>query len=408
MMTIRRSVLAVAILALPVASAATEDESKLKVHGYLTQAYAWADLGDDPDMLSWLEGSILGIEEEGTTDYRTLALQIRYDFDTKSSLVVQFDHERQGVSRLVEGRDDVELDWAFYSHRFKGGTSIRVGRMPLPWGIYNEIRDVGTLLPFFRPVEEVYAESDTFNESLDGVQLSRTFFNQGSWPLRIDVFGGQSSQETASTDSQGNRVRVEGISDRFGLRLRLATPVDGLAFGFGLIDETLSGGLLREGEETPNDRWIVSLEGDFERFTVRSEYMEQSAVFQQEMFGRTAFDNASFYVETTLKLKSDLELMAQFSDSDDSASILDDPAVNPQFVSEHPVQVSSGTDFAFGLRYLLRWNVIVRAEYHWREEAFPRFSQIRVTPRPDGRLSVSIPNGTGDANYGIVSLSVSF
>jgi hypothetical protein len=202
MKSIIRSLLTVAILAIPVAAAATEDEFKLKIHGYLTQAYAWADLDDDPDMLSWLEGQILGIEEEGTTDYRTLALQIRYDFDDRSSVVIQFDHERQGINRLVEGRDEVEVDWAFYNHRFEGGTSIRVGRMPLPWGLYNEIRDVGTLLPFFRPVEEIYAESDTFNESVDGIQVTRTFFSRSSWPLKIDAFGGQSRQETTSTDSR--------------------------------------------------------------------------------------------------------------------------------------------------------------------------------------------------------------
>ena len=165
---------------------------------------------------------------------------------------------------------------------------------------------------------------------------------------------------------------------------------------------------MRAGEEVPNDRWIVSLEGDFDRFTVRGEYMEQSAIIQQEMFGRTEFDNSAFYLETAFELGGRLELLAQYSQSNNIASIIDDPVLNPQFVSEPIVDVSSGTDLGFGIRYSLRLNVVARAEYHWREEGFPRFSQISVTPRPDGRLLVSIPSDMGDANYGIVSLSVSF
>lgn len=396
------------MLAAPLAASDGDAEPKLKIHGYLTQAYAWSDLGDDPELRAWLEGGILGIEEGGTTDYRTLALQIRYDFDAQSSVVFQFDHERLGASPDIEGRDEIEVDWAFFNHRFKQGTSVRVGRLPLPWGIYNEIRDVGTLLPFFRPVDDIYAESESFDESFDGVQLTHTFFATTAWPLEVALFGGQSNQDAVSVDSMGVRTRAPGTSDRFGTRLWLETPVPGLTFGFGVVEETQKGGLLADGEREPNDRWIVSVEGDFDRLLVRGEYFEQRAVFQNQSFGRSDFDKRTFYLETVLRLRPDVELLAAYVDTDDAAFIIDDPVVNPVVVSASEVDVSSGTDLTLGLRYLPRPNVAVRAEYHLREEAFPRFSELELTPRPDGRLSLYVPSGKGDANFGIVSLSVSF
>ena len=399
---------AVVLLASPSLATDVQGETKLRIHGYLSQAYGWADIDQDPELLSWLEGGILGLDEDGTTDYRTLALQIRYEIHDRSAVVFQFDHERLGAMPQSEVRDDVEVDWAFFTHLFKQGTSIRVGRLPLPWGIYNEIRDVGTLLPFFRPVDDIYLESESFDESFNGLQISHGFFPATPWALDVDVFGGQSNQESTSVDSQGNRVRAVGSSDRFGFRLWLETPVTGLTFGFGLLEEMQKGGLLAKGEELPSDRWMLSLRGDFERFVVRSEYMEQDSVFESQDLGRTAFEKQTFYVETAVKLYNNLELLAQYVKTEDFAEIIDDPIANPLFVSEESVDVSSGTEYALGLRYGLRLNVVVRAEYHWREEAFLRFSQLQLTPRPDGRLTLFVPSGTGDMNFGIISMSVSF
>ena len=42
---------------------------------------------------------------------------------------------------------DVALDWLFYEHRFADG-AVKVGRVKIPFGIYNEVRDVGTLLAY--------------------------------------------------------------------------------------------------------------------------------------------------------------------------------------------------------------------------------------------------------------------
>ncbi len=55
-------------------------------------------------------------------------------------------------------RDEVELDRAFYEAQLNP-LSVRVGRIPLPLGIYSELRDAGHLAPFYGPPVTIYGET---------------------------------------------------------------------------------------------------------------------------------------------------------------------------------------------------------------------------------------------------------
>ena len=79
----------------------------MSVHGFLTQAFAISD-----------GNQILGIDKDGTTDYRNLALQFRYDMNDQSNVVIQFEHRRMGESPVLKLQQDVELDWGFFEYRF--------------------------------------------------------------------------------------------------------------------------------------------------------------------------------------------------------------------------------------------------------------------------------------------------
>ena len=82
--------------------------SKLSIHGFLTQAYATAEFskgGPTPDEVT------LGIPEDGTFDYRVLALQFRYDITPEDTMIVQFSSRSLGASPigLIEGRHRARL-----------------------------------------------------------------------------------------------------------------------------------------------------------------------------------------------------------------------------------------------------------------------------------------------------------
>src|SRR4051812_19291282 len=98
--------------------------SRLSLHGYLSQAYAMSQ--DFP---------IFGIPTNGTTDYRDVALQLRFDQDKQNIFVVQLRQERLGDSPVARNNQDVALDWVMYERKFSDHFALKVGRIPLPLGI---------------------------------------------------------------------------------------------------------------------------------------------------------------------------------------------------------------------------------------------------------------------------------
>src|SRR6185295_15168286 len=162
----------------PTATAAAETSSKLSFHAYINQAYARSD-----------DHQVYGVPTDGTTNYSSIAVQFRYQMTPDDQVAVQFGHDRLGKSTLNKETEDIALDWAFYQRRLNDTTTVKVGRVQLPLGIYNEVQDVGTVLPFYTAPQSVYVKTRTA-ESVDGVVLSHTFAEKSQWSLEADVDGG--------------------------------------------------------------------------------------------------------------------------------------------------------------------------------------------------------------------------
>ncbi len=244
------------LLSLAGTSFAEEKERKFFFNAYLTQAYGETD-----------SAQVLGLDEDGTFDYRSAALLFRYQPTRKDRIVVQLSHERLGASPFASLRDDVELDWAFYEHRFNSGYEARVGRVPIPFGIYNETRDVGTLLEFYRPPVSIYFEGAYTSETVDGVVLSKSFFEDHPWSLSVDLYGGTWDRPAylAPTVYEGE------AKDAFGAQLWLQTPVEGMRIGLAAQRFNQQGGLEIFGEAGVAEVYLLSFDANFEHFVLRAE-----------------------------------------------------------------------------------------------------------------------------------------
>ena len=168
----RRRVQVIALAAAALLPAAAQAQSsaleKLSIHGYMSQGYVQSS-----------EMPFSGIPTDATGDYRTAALQFRYAISDNGSAVVQIRHRRLGTSPLQGIEPDVSLNWAYYQQRF-GSASLKVGKLPIPRGIYNEVRAVGTILPFYRAPVNTYIEG---YETVDGASLASTWARPSSRSL---------------------------------------------------------------------------------------------------------------------------------------------------------------------------------------------------------------------------------
>lgn len=332
-----------------------DQSSRLSFHGYLTQA--WAESSDE---------EILGIPTDGTFDYRIMALQCRYAMSDEGEFVVQFSHEGLGDDPLGDLRSDVELDWAFYRHKVGKESALQVGRSPIPWGIYNEIRDVGVVLPFYRPHDSVYGDGSFSTETLDGVIFSHTAYPGNGWTLDLDLYVGE--WDLIDLTLQEGKAR-EVIGGQFWL----TTPLEGLRLGFGARNYEVES----PGQPKDNfDQWIASLEGRRGPATFRAEWTE----------GRfTGVSYEAWYAELTVEATERLSLHAgvQFAD-------LELP------VGPATADVEINDETIVGIGWAWTPQALIKLETHWVEG-----NPLR--PSPTGAIIAPI-----DTHYTILSFSTGF
>jgi hypothetical protein len=205
----------IALVLTPLAAHAQDD--KLSIHGSANIGYG------KTDGLPYF-----GMTQDGTSAYRALALQFGYKISDKDRVVTQLLHRKFGNSPLAAITPDIEPIWAFYEHRFDNGVTLKAGRNPLPRGIFNEVRFIGTLLPLFRVGNAVYGET---LEYIDGVVLRKPFELGGDWKLDSYVFGGGYDIKAQIPTSSGVSVINLRNENSYGGQLWLNTPIDGVRVG---------------------------------------------------------------------------------------------------------------------------------------------------------------------------------
>jgi hypothetical protein len=338
----------------------------LSFHAFINQAYARSD-----------SHQIVGITKSGTTDYRTVALQVRYRFGPSDDIVTQLTEHRLGASVINSVDGDIELELAFYEHRFADSTTIRLGKMQLPVGIYNEIRNVGTLLPFFAPPGNVYDEQFT-NRELEGAMVSHSFAPLGGWSVDADLYGGGWS-ETEEIPSTQTAI-VARAENAIGTQLWLMTPISGVRFGIAAYRYDAKGRLIQVNATDRLQNVTLSFDGTFSGFFVRAEYLHEvspvrlSAVLVAPHLVYTAY-YGQVGVDLTKRLS--LNLQADLSRFDLG---LGGPAV------------VNNDDYAVGLAFKFRSNVVAKIEGH----------------KNRGQLAEGAPSGLTHTTYGLLSCAASF
>jgi hypothetical protein len=340
---------------------------RIAFHAFLNLAYAASD-----------GNQIFGIPEGGTTDYRNVVMQIRYEITPRDIVYTQLSHERLGRSTINEARDEVELEWAFYERRLTDTTAVKLGKMQLPLGIYNEIRDVGTLLPLYAPPYSFYLENFT-SENIEGVMLSHSFAPSSDWNLEADLYYG--GWDRIEQESSSGRVVEARVENGFGTQLWLNTPIPDLRFGLAALRFDLEGGLNQVGETDAIEAYALSAAATFGRVHLHAEGIQAEAPFR---FGPQAVVSdlvyRAYYGQVVLDLTPKWSLTWQSELAD------------LQLGSGTP-RVDSNEDHALGLAYRFRYNLVAKAELHQNEG-------FLVENEP--------PFVTRETRYGILSWSVSF
>ena len=302
---------------------AVEAQQRLYFHGFVTQGYGSAT--DYP---------IYGIGTDGTADYRSAAFQTRFLITPNDHVVVQLSHQRLGSSNFMEFEDDVVLDWVFYQRRL-WGNSIKVGRFPMARGLFNEVRDVGVLLPFFRASKAFYSEGV---ETVDGASVSRSI-GLGDWNVDLTAFTGQFEIRGEFISSEGLLVAETEFKNTYGGQVIVGTPLPGLRVSGTYLDsESKEGG-------DPFTVWTASVDGTFERFFTRAEY---------QVADLPGFRYVAYYGQAGVRLIGGLWANTQAEFNTNTVGV---PGLGD-------LEIDAIEDYAFGLSYTLNEHFVLKGEWH--------------------------------------------
>jgi hypothetical protein len=310
------------------ASARAQSDGHLIIHGYLTQAYGTAT-----------GGTFLGIPDGGTANYGIGALQFRYALSPTQNMTVQLTNRRMGESPLTVGENDIRVDWAFYNQRF-GNFDVKIGRVAIPAGIYNEIRDVGVVLPMYRVPFNFYLEGAYTSETVDGAVGSYTIGAGKPWSMDVSAFGGEWHITDRIQDDSVYVAKSTRATKAVGGQTWLNTPVDGLRFGFGASRYTTQvetvGGDWKE--------WHGSFDLSLDRVTAQSE-------IRHITFPDGSYEAHYVYLGVRPLHKLTISGMADFANVDLDLG----PAV---FALKWNAEYSIGASYAFAP------NLVVKLEGH--------------------------------------------
>jgi hypothetical protein len=302
---------------------------RLSVHGFLSQAYSSAS-----------DYQIRGIPTDGTTDYRTAALQFRYALTDNDALVIQLSHRRLAKSPLAALEPEVAFDWGFFQKRWVGA-SFRVGKVPIPKGLFNEVRDVGTILPFYQANKAFYTEGV---ETVDGITVSRAFETDGGWGVEANVFGGTVPIVIQVSLPSGTVVIDSDMEDTYGAQLWVLTPYHWLKVGAG----TNRGKVYTDGEVSNEiEGNYASAQVSFDRWYLRGE-----ANSTQLSTGKTT----AWYGQAGVRLGGGFWINGELSQSHMD---MDATPFTP------PLDYYPTKDKALGISYAATPNVVLKLENHW-------------------------------------------
>lgn len=365
------------------------------VHGYLSLGFADLDL--DAGNARSSDEAILGLEEDGSFPYGNAALNIRYDPSQRHAFILQVEASELGDSPADDARDGVELDWLFYQLQINDRTRLRIGRQPAPAGIFNELRDVGVVLPFFRPSFIFYREGAFFSETIDGIGVFHQLVRGRKWDLSLDAYFGEF---TILEQGVGFREEVPEVdaSDALGFQLWLGTPVDGLRFGLGGLRWDVSEESLFSREEANWTSWYASVDADLERFVARAEYRwAEVEVFPITSPATIDVELDLYYVQLGWRATSRLSFHAQLEVADFEQ--------RAAFLVDGVTRTRDRQDAGVSVVFSLRPNVVFKGEYHDVVSELSTGNEIVFGPTgPMLRAMVR----DFDSAYSILSLALSF
>ncbi len=269
-------------------SPAFDLDNYARINGFLSQGYIKSQ-----------DNNFLGESKDGSYQLNEFGLTLNSEVTDNLRLGLQLLSRDLGA----EGNNKIYVDWGMADYRWRDGLGVRLGKVKLPIGLYNQGRDSDFLRPMAFLPQSVYDENKrNLVVAATGASLYGNLALGQGGDLEYQAYYGEVNFPEDSGQARGMRALASRIANArgrkvvgfeadnryvYGGSLIYTPPVDGLRLGvsyftgesdfdFKLLDG--SGGLTR-GEATGNNKdfVVVSAEYTRERWILVAEYLEYTS-----------------------------------------------------------------------------------------------------------------------------------
>jgi len=213
-----------------------QDDAGINIHGFVSQGY-----------LKSTDNNYQGNTADGTFEFNEIGMNFSTQLTDELRLGIQF--FARDLGNL--DNDKIIVDWAYGDYNLTDWFGVRAGKMKMPVGMYNEVRDVDMLRTNILMPQGVYNESwrSTFN-AIKGIGI---YGSVTAGALGTFNYQAQSGVLDITDDSGLNKYiedQLESQFDSYNLsstnvfNLVWETPLPNLKLGgsyFGMSELSISG-----------------------------------------------------------------------------------------------------------------------------------------------------------------------
>jgi hypothetical protein len=257
-----------ALFSVPAAALQLGDPDNLlsvDIHGFATQGF----------ILTTGNNYLANDTKHGSFQFSELGLNFTKDLTDRLRLGLQFFADDIGPT----GNYNATLDWFYVDYRWKDWLGLRVGRVKIPFGLYNEVNDIDSArLPVLLP-QSIYPLEDThYRLAQTGGELYGYLRLGAAGALDCHAYAGTIFIDTTTLLSSTSPFELQSFNVPYlaGGRLMWETPFEGLKVGGSgqalRLDATLVEGTASTAIQVPVVLWVASAEYSAHEVLLAAEY----------------------------------------------------------------------------------------------------------------------------------------
>lgn len=188
------------------------------VHGFVSQGFIWT-----------AKNEYLAKSKRGSAELSEAAINFTHSPLENLRLGFQlFAHELGPI-----GNYRPQLDWYYLDYRVVDWFCVRLGRMKIPFGLYNEVNDIDVArVPILLPQSIYQVDHREFLFAQTGGELYGDVRLGAAGALEYHAYGGTLSSDLPTPPPPGVFATDLGIPYLYGARLSWLSPLDGLLAAF--------------------------------------------------------------------------------------------------------------------------------------------------------------------------------